>query len=315
MKELASTRLEHVQPRVANTTRGHFLREEAAIGYLFLAPVALILVGLLGYPLVSSLVLSVQDKVIGRDVVQFVGLANYTALFNDAVYHQALANTLVFTVGSISIKLVLGLLTALALNQPLPGRTAMRGIVLLPWALPTVVTLVIWGWMFNDLLGVFNFVLLRLGAIQEPHNWLGDPATAMPAVVLVNIWRGFPFFALILLAGLQTIPAELYEAARVDGAGRWARFRYITVPGILTVLMIVTLLSTIWTVNDFAVVWVLTKGGPGHATALLSTYTFERAFFNREISRGVAVSVTLLPVLVALIILLVRSVARREQET
>ena len=291
-----------------------FLKREWALGYALLLPVLVVLAVLLAYPLASSFLLSFQNKTVGRPEVHFIGLTNYARLVHDEYFRQAFVNTLVFTVVSISAKLLLGLLTALVLNERFHGRNVARGVILLPWALPTVVTLVIWSWMYNDMFGVLNFILVRVGLLSQPHNWLGDPSTAMASVIAVNVWRGFPFFGLIILAGLQTIPAELHEAARVDGANRWMRFRHITVPGILLVTMIVTLMSTIWTLNDFTIIWVLTKGGPGHVTAVLSTYTFERAFFGTELSYGVTVSMTLVPLLLALIILLVRAIANRERE-
>jgi len=290
------------------------LSEERVLGYILLIPLAIILLGLLGYPLIRALLLSFQDKMIGYPDVHFIGFKNYTALLKDEIYYQALINTLIFTFGAVIVKLLMGLFTALALNQPIPARNIIRGVVLIPWAVPTVVTLVIWGWMYNDLYGILNFILLRLGILKQPHNWLSNPSTAMASVVVVNIWRGFPFFALVILAGLQTIPEELYEAARIDGAGFWAQFWHVTLPGITTMIMIVTLLSTIWTIGDFTIVWVLTQGGPGYATHLLSTYTFATAFLGRELSKGVAISTTLLPLLLLFIILLVRAVERREEE-
>ncbi len=290
------------------------LSGDAQIGYLFVAPVLVVLAGLLAYPLVSSVWLSFRDQVIGVPVSHFVGLANYRTLVADPVYREAVRNVFVFTIGSVALKLVLGMATATVLNEKLPARNLVRGIVLLPWAIPTVVTVIIWTWMYNDMFGVFNFVLMHLGVFHEPRNWLGDPGTAMPAVIAVDVWRGFPFFSLMLLAGLQTIPGDLYEAARVDGAGPWQRFRHVTLPGIRTITLVVTLLSTVWTFNDFTIIWVLTKGGPGYATTVLSTLTFQKAFFSREISQGIAVSVTLMPLLLVLIIWLVRSVDRQQRQ-
>ncbi|HEX6500848.1 MAG TPA: sugar ABC transporter permease [Micromonosporaceae bacterium] len=289
-------------------------RREAVLGYAFLAPVTLVLLALLGYPLVKALIMSLHRQYVGFDVAPFVGLRNYVDIVHDPTYWHAFQNTIVFTVASVVLKLGLGLLTAIVLNREFRGRGLARSVVLIPWALPTVVTVLVWSWMYNDSFGLVNHLLSGLH-LAKPHSWLGDPSTAMPAVVVVDVWRGFPFFALILLAGLQGIPEELYEVASIDGAGRWRQFRYVTWPGIATVALVVTLLSTIWTLNEFSLIWVLTQGGPGDATTVLSVLTFKAAFLGNKLSYGVAVSATLLPIVVLLILALVRAVNRREATT
>lgn len=304
--------------RAGNRSAGARLRrlldDERFLGYLLLLPVAVVLLALLAFPLVSALVMSLQMRMIGFPAAPFVGLENYARLVHDPDYWNAVRNTFTFTVAAVVLKLALGLVAALALNRMFPARNIVRTIVLIPWALPTVVTVLVWAWMFNDMYGFFDYLLKALH-LPAPRSWLGDPAFAMPSVIAVDVWRGFPFFALILLAGLQSVPAELYEAASVDGARRLAQFWHITRPGISTIAMVVTLLSAIWTFNDFTIVWVLTSGGPGNATTLLSIYSFKTAFFGQELGYGVAVSATLLPLLVGLILLLVRAVNRSEATT
>jgi ABC-type sugar transport system permease subunit len=169
--------------------------------------------------------------------------------------------------------------------------------------------------MYNDLFGIFNSLLMKANIINEPVNFLGDPNLAMPSVIAVNIWRGFPFFAINLLAGLQAIPDDLYEAGRVDGASRWQLFRYITLPGLRTVIMIITLLSFIWTINDFTSIWVLTKGGPGTATEVFPIITYKIAFIGLEVGKAAALPVMLLPFFTILIIWLTRTVTAREVES
>lgn len=289
-------------------------RRQALIGYLLLAPITAVLVGLLAYPLVDALLMSLHARYIGFDTSPFVGLDNYAELISDSAYWTALKNTVFFAAVAVVLKLVLGMLTAVLLNRKFRGRGLARSVVLIPWALPTVVTVLVWSWMYNDAYGVINQVLSFLH-LPTPHSWLGDQATAMWSVIAVDVWRGFPFFALIILAGLQSIPADQYEVAAVDGAGRWRQFRYVSWPGIATVTMVATLLSTIWSLNEFPLIWVLTQGGPGDATTVLSVFTFKTAFLGNNLGYGVAVSATLLPVVVLLILALVRATNKREGRT
>ena len=222
-------------------------------------------------------------------------------------------NVFIFTGTSVALKLLIGLVVALILHEALPLRNLWRSIVLLPYAMPTLVSVLIWKWMYNDTAGVLNYLLTETNIRQGPMLWLADPGKAMASVIAVNVWRGFPFFVLTLLAGLQAVPQDLYEAAKVDGAGVWARFRAVTLPGILPVMAVVTLFSTILTFNDFAIIWVLTRGGPGNATDVLATLTYKIAIPGLELGKGVAVSVLMLPILVVLIVLLNRFISRREE--
>lgn len=289
------------------------LPRDALLGYAMLAPGLLLILILVGYPFTNSIWLSFHRKLIGVPDASFIGLKNYLDLLADEAYWGAVRNVFVFTGVSVAIKLVLGTLVSVILNEKLPMRGLLRSFVLLPWAMPTLVTVLTWRWMYNDLFGVFNYLMLQGGLIDAPWAWLGTRDLAMPAVIIVNIWRGFPFFAISLLAGLQSIPGELYDAGKVDGAGVVNRFRHITLPGILPVMAVVTLLSTIWTFNDFAIIWLLTQGGPSGATEVLSTLTYRIAIGGTELGKGVAVSVTLMPLLLLLIILLTRMTTAREE--
>jgi multiple sugar transport system permease protein len=202
---------------------------------------------------------------------------------------------------------------ALVLDQPIVFRGLFRGLLLMPWVAPTVVSALSWRWML-DLTGVFNYLLRSVGLMQGSVPWLAQYGTAMFALILVNTWRGFPFFGITLLAGIQAIPQELYEAAEVDGASIWQRFWHITIPSLRTVILVVTILSTIWTFNDFSIVWLLTGGGPGHATDVFATYTYKLGFVTSRLGYGQTVSVLLAPVLIAIIMVLSPLMLRGEAE-
>jgi len=293
--------------------RQSLARDQALFGYALLLPAALLMVILVGVPFVRALWLSFHKKLLGAEEAPWIGAQNYTTLLSDPIFWQAVTNTVIFTVASIACKLVLGLTIAVVLNEALPLRNLWRSIVLLPYAMPTLVSVLVWKWMYNDVAGVLNYLANQARLTDHPILWLGDPHIALPSVIAVNVWRGFPFFVITILAGLQTVPQELYDAAKVDGAGVWARFQQVTLPGILPVIAVVTLFSTILTFNDFSIIWILTQGGPGNATQVLATLTYKISIPGLELGKGVAVSVLMLPILVGLIILLNRFIARREE--
>jgi multiple sugar transport system permease protein len=297
----------------AQWSRRTLALDQALFGYALLLPAGLLMVVLVGVPFLRALWLSFHKKLLGAEDAPWIGVQNYTTLLSDPTFWQAVENTFIFTVGSIACKLVLGLVIALVLNETLPLRNLWRSIVLLPYAMPTLVSVLVWKWMYNDVAGVLNYLANSAKLTDHPILWLGDPHVALPSVIAVNVWRGFPFFVITILAGLQTVPQELYDAAKVDGAGVWSRFRQITVPGILPVIAVVTLFSTILTFNDFSIIWILTQGGPGNATQVLATLTYKISIPGLELGKGVAVSVLMLPILVGLIVLLNRFIARREE--
>jgi multiple sugar transport system permease protein len=289
--------------------------DEAIFGYVLLVPSAVLILVLVGVPFLRALWLSFHKKLLGLEDAPWIGLLNYTTLLGDAAFWQAVKNTFVFTGGSIGCKLVIGLAVALILNEAIPLRGLWRSIVMLPYAMPTLVSVLVWKWMYNDVAGVLNYLVTETRVSSHPILWLGDPTVAMPAVIAVNVWRGFPFFVITILAGLQTVPQELYDAAKVDGAGIWGRFQHITLPGILPVMAVTTLFSAILTFNDFSIIWILTQGGPGNATNVLATLTYKIAIPGLELGKGVAVSVLMLPILVIMIVLLTRFISRREELT
>jgi ABC-type sugar transport system permease subunit len=280
------------------------------LGYLFVVPMVLLVLALVAYPFAYAIYLSLTRKYVGVPPV-FVGLDNYVKLTWDGFFHRAVINSFVFTFGSVAVKLVLGMGMALVLTSTIRFRSFFTGVLLIPWVAPTVVSALNFLWIFDYSLGVLNYLLVRVFHVL-PHGvgWLSEPRTAMASVIAVNIWRGFPFFGISFLAGMKAIPAELYEAASVDGAGVVQRFRHVTLSGIRNILLIVVLLSTIWTFNDFQIVYILTKGGPGGATQVLPVLTYEIAFGAQRLGEAIAVALYMLPALAFVIILLARYMRR-----
>jgi ABC-type sugar transport system permease subunit len=280
------------------------------LGYLFVLPILALVLALVAYPFVSAVYLSMTRKYVGLPAV-FVGLDNYLRLAGDGFFRRAVANSVVFTFTSVALKFVLGMVMALALTASIRFRSALTGLLLIPWVAPTVVSALNFLWIYDYSLGVLNYLLVRvLGVLPQGVGWLSEPATAMASVIAVNVWRGFPFFGLSFLAGLKAIPGELYEAAAVDGAGAWQRFRHVTLPGLRTIALVVVLLSTIWTFNDFQIVYILTRGGPGGATQVLPVFTYEVAFGAQRLGEAAAVALTMLPPLAVAIVVLSRFLRR-----
>ncbi|MER7761365.1 sugar ABC transporter permease [Streptomyces sp. NPDC097619] len=255
--------------------------------WAMVAPVVLVLGVIIGWPLVRGVYLSLTDanernvaRTIGVNEIEatysFVGLDNYTAVISDPIFLQRLVWTVIWTVACVSITFTLGLALATMLNRNFRGRSAYRMALILPWAVPGFVSVFAWRFLFNRDNGILNKLLEGGGIAAVP--WLDDPTWAKLSVIAVNVWLGVPFMMVALLGGLQSIPGELYEAAEMDGASPWQRFRHITLPGLRTVSMTVILLSTIWTFNMFPVIFLLTRGGPGDATEILVTQAFREAF-------------------------------------
>jgi ABC-type sugar transport system permease subunit len=305
------TTVASARPAAAATLRSA-LGRDYRLGYAFTLPIVLLVLGLVAYPFLYAVYLSMTRKFVGLPPV-FVWFDNYVRLAGDGFFRRAVVNSLIFTFGSVAVKLVLGVVMALVLNSGIRGRNVFTGVLLVPWVAPTVVTALNFLWIFDYSLGVLNYLLVRvLHVLPHGVGWLSEAGIAMSSVVAVNIWRGFPFFGISFLAGLKSIPAELYEAASVDGAGTFARFRHVTLPGLKNILIIVTLLSTIWTFNDFQIVYILTKGGPGGATQVLPVLTYEIAFGAQRLGEAIAVALYMLPALAFVIIVLARYM-RREQ--
>ena len=288
-----------------------WLDRERVLGPLFVAPALTLLLVLVAYPFAVALWFAVSDTVVGRPG-RFVGLANFVALWDSEAFRQTFQNAFVFTGSAVGLKLVLGMALALLLNQRLRLKRLVRGAVLLPWVIPTALSTLGWWWMFNSLYSVVNWTGLALGLMEPPGpNWLGQKHYAMAAVVTVNVWRGLPFFAITILAGLVSIPRDLHEAAEADGAGPAARFWYITLPLLRPVLAVVVLFSTIFTFSDFNIVYVLTHGGPINSTHLFATLARQVGLESGQIGQGAAISLYLVPVLVFVVWAQLRFVRRQ----
>jgi len=285
--------------------------QEQLLGYTLILPIGLLIVLLIGYPFVSAIYLSFTQKIVGYPA-RFVGLTNYLALSQSGQFHAVAWNSAVYTIAAVATKLVIGMTMALALHNIVRGNQFIRGIFLLPWVIPTVVTALTWRWLLDLFRGLVNTALIDLGVIGSGIHWLGNPALAMFSVIAANVWRGFPFFGVSFLAAMQTVPQELYDAADVDGATVWQKFWRVTLPTIKGVVAIVTLLSTIWTLNDFNIVFIMTRGGPGTATHIFPTYGYELGIQSQRWGLAMAASMYSLPVVALLIVFAVRFLHRDE---
>ncbi|MGO1074687.1 carbohydrate ABC transporter permease [Inquilinus sp. CA228] len=269
-----------------------------ALGLAFLLPAAVILLLFLTYPLGLGLWLGFTDTRLGRPGI-WIGAENYEFLWEDPIFWLAVFNTILYTTVASVFKFVLGLWLALLLNQHLPFKAFLRAIVLLPWVVPTVLSGIAFWWIFDAQFSVISWSLIQLGLIDTPINFLGDVANARASVIAANIWRGIPFVAITLLAGLQTIPQSLYEAAVLDGASNWQRFRWITLPMLSPIIAVVMTFSVLFTFTDFQLIYVLTRGGPLNATHLMATLSFQRAIPGGQLGEGAAIASAMIPFLLA----------------
>ncbi len=282
---------------------------ERSLGYLLVAPVVILMLGLVAYPFCVAVGYALTDRTLADPGV-FVGLDNFIDLFDNQIYLQTLRNTVIFTAGSVAMRLVFGVGLALLLNEHFRFRRLIRSAVLLPWIVPTVLGTMAWLWMFNPNFSVLNWMLVHAGLMKDGFNWLTNPDLALFCVTLVNAWRGTPFMAITVLAGLQAIPQDLYDASAIDGANKLQRFRFVTLPLVMPVLLTALVLSIIWTFSDFGIVYGLTKGGPMNATQVLATLSFQQGLAAGNIGEGAAISLTMLPVLLILIIWQLRRIRR-----
>jgi multiple sugar transport system permease protein len=282
---------------------GLWLDRESVFSWLMMALPLLFLAALVGYPLVYGILLSLQDRPVAKPG-HFVGLKNFVADFNDPIFWRVVVNTFVYTAVATLLKMVGGLGLALAMNQHFRMKNLVRALLLLPFIVPTVLRTVAWMWMLDPAFSVVNRILVGLGMPKPGPSWLGNPTLAMCSIIVINTWRGLPFYGITLLAGLQTVPPELYEAATIDGASGWQRFRYVTLPLLQPIILIVTLFSVIFTFADFQLVYVLTHGGPQNATQLFATYAFDIGMGAGQLGLGASVALTMLPALALLIVAL-----------
>ncbi len=286
-----------------------FVKPEALTGYFLISPAVFLMLVLLAYPFVLAVWISLTDRVLGEPG-KFIWFGNFFKLLQDNLFLETVWNSFVYTITTVFFKMLLGVILALLLNQDIPCRNLVRGLILMPWIVPTSLSVLTWLWMFDSLFSVVNYILLGLGLISTKIPWLGDPFWAMVSVAIVNVWRGLPFFAVSFLAGLMTIPRELYEAAEVDGALRFRQFWHITLPLLQPVIAVVVLFSTIWTFADFQIVYILTHGGPINATQIFATMAYDVALVAGRIGEGSAISLFLFPALLVVIILMLKYLRR-----
>jgi multiple sugar transport system permease protein len=252
---------------------------EGVLALALLAPSLAVILGVLVFPMVSSLALSFTDlKLTDPKSGGLIWLGNYLSAMKDPIFWASLRRTLIFAVSTVSVETCLGVAIAMLLNQKFVGRGFVRGLVILPWALPYVVNGIMWKWVFDANYGAFNAALTQLGVIKEYRIWLGDPSTAMILVIFANIWKETPVAIILALAALQSIPAELYEAAAIDGARRLRCFARITLPLLKPIIMSLIVIKTIWALKEFDLIYIITKGGPANGTNMFSYYIYQHTF-------------------------------------
>jgi len=277
-----------------------FQNSRNALGWAFMLPAAVLLLLFLTYPLGLGTWLGFTDAKIGRPG-EFIGLENFSFLITDSVTQLALFNTLFYTIVASILKFGLGLWLAILLNKNLPFKTFFRAVVLLPWIVPTALSAIAFWWIYDSQFSVISWVLMRFGLIDTYIDFLGDPWNARFSTIFANVWRGIPFVAISLLAGLQTISPSYYEASAIDGATPWQQFRHVTLPLLTPIIAVVMTFSVLFTFTDFQLIYVLTRGGPLNATHLMATLAFQRAISGGALAEGAAIATLMVPFLLAAI--------------
>ena len=282
-------------------TASRFLDNRNVLGLLFMLPAGGLLIFFLTYPLGLGVWLGFTDAKIGR-AGEWIGIENYEFLVTDSVFRLSVFNTLLYTMVASAIKFALGLWLALLLNKNIPFKSFVRAIVLLPFIVPTVLSAIAFWWIYDAQFSIVSWTLVKLGVMDHYINFLGEPNLARMSTIIANIWRGIPFVAICLLAGLQTIPPSMYEAASIDGASPFQLFRYITLPILSPIIAVVMTFSVLFTFTDFQLIWVLTRGGPINATHLMATLSFQRAIPGGALGEGAAIATSMIPFLLAAIL-------------
>lgn len=271
-------------------------------GILFVLPALIVLAMLIAYPVAYTGLLSVQD---GKG--EFVGLKNFADVLRPRVTAQAFRNTLIWVAGSIVFQVGLGVLVAILLNQNFRFRGVVRSLTLLPWVVPGIVAATTWAWMFHTEFGIVNYMMTSAGVLDEPLGWLSNKDTVLPVMIAINVWKLFPFVAIMVLAGLQSIPNDLYEAARVDGATYWQEVRFVMLPQVRPVILAVTLLLVIWGLNAITIIYAITKGGPANKTLITPIQIFRLAFEGTQFGQAAALSVMFFAVALIFVMIYLRT--------
>lgn len=282
------------------------------VPYLWILPSVTLMVAIILVPIIDLFITSFSEVSSAGLRQGFNGVDNYVYLFRDPVFGRVLINTVVWTVSIVGITVILSLGIANLLNQPFVGRRIVRAAVVVPWAVSLLITAVIWRWIFDFRYGTFNLMLNRLGIIERNINWLAEPSTSFPAMIAVGIFVSIPFTSFVLLAGLQAISGELYEAASIDGAGAWKRFLYVTLPQLKPPLTVAVVLNTIYVFNSFPIVWAMTRGEPLNRTDIIFTYLYKVGFEDRQLGISAAISVISFVILIIFSAVYVWLVTRRE---
>ena len=300
-------------PQVGGRTlfsRLNLRQSESLMGYLLIAPLITCILLLVVYPFFFAIFISFTDRQIGTEGT-FVGLANYAYLVGQPSFQATIVNTVVLVTSVQSLKLVLGMGIAVLLNQQIRFRQVWRGLILIPWAMPAFVAFITWKLLFAPQGGAFNYILINSGLVNTHVDFLSTKELAMPSVIVASFWRGFPFWVISFLAGMQAIPRELYESAALDGANAFGRFRHVTLPGIRHVILVVVLVSTIWTTNSFEAIWLMTGGGSSNATMTFPVLAYY-GLQSLRIGEAAAVSVSLLPVFGVLAVIVATLLQRED---
>jgi multiple sugar transport system permease protein len=280
-------------------------------GYLLVLPAVIYVLALIGFPLVMGVWYSLTDATVAREG-RYIGLKNFVDILRDPTFALALRNTLIISVVATAAKITLSVALAFLLLGAFPGRSILRTLFVLPWTIPIALSTIAWKWMFHSQFSVVNWMLLKVGLIDQGIQWLGTPVPAMIAVILVSTWRAVPFGAIVVMAGLTALPSDVIDAARVDGANWWQRFQRVIVPLIAPILFIAVLFDLIFTLTELTVVYLLTSGGPVDQTQVLANYALQVGISGSQLGEGAAIALFLLPVLVLLTVFALRSIARRE---
>jgi multiple sugar transport system permease protein len=278
-----------------------------------LSPALVLLLGIVAYPIARAVWLSFHRfEILRPDLTQYIGLEHYHELLQDPVLRIALQNSVVWVVGVVLFQFLGGLIGALILNQRFPGRAVVRGLALIPWATPSVLVGLMWTWMLDGNYGLLNDLLVKAGILSRFQPWLAQPWSALPAVILADVWQGIPFFAVMLLAALQAIPEDLFEAARIDGASPWRVFRHVTLPFLLPTILITTMLRMIWTANYMDLIMVMTGGGPGYSSLTVPLHAYYIAYKRLDFGYGSTIAIVQVAILAGAIVFYLRQLRKNE---
>jgi len=303
----------NANPGSLSAVMGRLLHRDSSLGYILLSPGFLFLAVMMAYPFFYAVYLSFTDKQIGAPA-SFIGLENYVKLWRTNLFYKTVVNSLVYTVFALALKFAGGLALGAMLNRPFIGQRVVKALMLLPWIMPTVFSTMIWSWIYHPSFSIFNEVLVnRLGILSRPIPFVQEEGWAMASLIFVNVWRGVPFFGITFLAAIQSVSTEILEASKIDGASSWVSFWRITFPMILPVVIIVMLISTIGTLGDFDLPFLLTRGGPNDATTLFSLTAYTLSLSSGLIGLGAAVTMTMFPVLILLVVASLIRVRRQQQ--